>query len=86
MTTLAKQRNGEPTDAVGSSDLVATPAPKREMSMMMWYATEGGRKCPMCGRYAKQSELGNLGGWYDDGHVRTRITAYGHKEGYGCNK
>lgn len=55
-------------------------APK--MEMMQWYATEGGRKCPMCGRYAKAEDLGDLSRWIGN----ARVSAYGHIEGRGCNK
>lgn len=59
---------------------------KRELSMMAWLATEGGRKCPQCGRYAKQTELGYTGGLYEIGGVLTHISSYGHLPGYGCNR
>jgi len=59
-----------------------------ELTMLGWYATEGGRKCPECGRYAKPSELGFTGGFmYDkDGNRIGHISSYGHLPGYGCNK
>lgn len=47
-------------------------------------ATEGGRKCPLCGRYAKPKTLGNLS-FYTTGSVVARISMYGHLPGYGCN-
>jgi hypothetical protein len=56
------------------------------LGMMAWYATEGGRKCPMCGRYAKEAELGSLGGYFQMGRVTGYISAYGHLPGYGCNR
>ena len=56
-----------------------------EMGMMLWYATEGGRKCPMCGRYARARDLGNLS-FYTAGSVIARISMYGHLPGKGCNK
>lgn len=58
------------------------------MTMMEWYATEGGRKCPECGRYAKSSELGFTGGFmYDESGKRIgHIASYGHLPGFGCNK
>jgi len=60
--------------------------PKRELSMMAWLATEGGRKCPQCGRFAKADELGYTGGSYNIGGVLTHISSYGHLPGYGCNR
>jgi hypothetical protein len=56
-----------------------------QMGMMCWMATEGGRKCPQCGRYAKQETLGNLS-FYTTGSVVARISMYGHLPGYGCNQ
>lgn len=47
-------------------------------------ATEGGRKCPLCGKYAKPKTLGNLS-FYTTGSVVARISMYGHLPGYGCN-
>lgn len=32
----------------------AEPAPRR-LGMRAWLATEGGSKCPLCGRYAKEA-------------------------------
>ncbi len=58
---------------------------KHKMDMMTWYATEGGRKCPMCGRYARARDLGNLS-FYTSGSVIARISMYGHLPGKGCNK
>ena len=55
---------------------------KPKLSMMAWLATDGGRKCPMCGRYAKDTELGFIGG----SGPRIHISAYGHLPGFGCNK
>jgi hypothetical protein len=54
--------------------------------MMAWLATEGGRKCPQCGKYAKEAELGYTGGLYEIGGVLTHISSYGHLPGYGCNR
>ena len=56
------------------------------MDMMLWYATEGGRKCPMCGRYAKSAELGFLGGTVMQGASVIHLDAYGHLPGFGCHK
>jgi len=54
--------------------------------MMAWYATEGGRKCPACGKYAKASELGSTGGMVEIGGFLIHISSYGHLKGHGCNK
>jgi len=58
---------------------------RKQMGMMCWMATEGGRKCPQCGRYAKPETLGNLS-FYTTGSVVARISMYGHLPGFGCNK
>ena len=58
---------------------------KQKMGMMCWMATEGGRKCPMCGRYSKPETLGNLS-FYTTGRVVARISVYGHIPGHGCNQ
>ena len=55
---------------------------KPALPMMAWLSTEGGRKCPTCGRYAKESELGFVGSSGPGFH----ISAYGHLPGFGCNK
>ncbi len=60
----------------------ATGPPADGLSMSAWIATEGGRKCPMCNRYALASELGWVG---LSGHGIV-VDAYGHLPGYGCNK
>ncbi len=52
------------------------------MGFRAFMATEGGRKCPQCGKYAKSSELGNLSFNYKGG----RVSMYGHLPGFGCNK
>ena len=57
-----------------------------DMSYMLWMATEGGRKCPQCGRYAKAGEVGNLSFCYSDGVTSGRISMYGHLPGFGCNR
>ena len=68
------------------SPATGSVTPKRELSMMAWMATEGGRKCPQCGKYAKEAELGYTGGLYEIGGVLTHLSSYGHLEGYGCNR
>lgn len=50
--------------------------------MAVWYATEGGRKCPQCGRYAKSDELGWIG-IHAPGMI---VDMYGHLPGTGCNR
>ena len=62
---------------------VALPQP---CSVMAWLSTEGGRKCPACGKYAKAEELGYTGGYINAGGVIAHISSYGHLEGYGCNR
>ncbi len=56
--------------------------PKPPMSMMAFLATEGGRKCPQCGKFAKSEELGNISIPGPDYH----ISMHGHLPGFGCNK
>lgn len=56
--------------------------PAHGLDMMTWLHTEGGRKCPMCGRYAKPRELG----WIGASGPCIRVDAYGHLPGFGCNK
>lgn len=53
---------------------------------MAWLATEGGRKCPACGKYAKADELGYTGGTIMLSGVLAHISSYGHLPGYGCNR
>ena len=59
--------------------------PDHGMSFGLFMATEGGRKCPMCGKYAKRSELGNLSFKTEFPQGWAHITMYGHLPGYGCN-
>lgn len=66
---------------------IADPSDEKPiMGMMAWMATEGGRKCPQCGRYARPSELGSIGGRCSVGGNVTIISMYGHLPGFGCNK
>lgn len=51
------------------------------MPMMAWLSTDGGRRCPMCGRFAKEDQLGYVG--YSGSGFR--VSAYGHLPGFGCN-
>jgi len=53
-----------------------------KMSMMAWLATEGGRKCPQCGKYAKPDQLG----WNGMRTPNGIVDMWGHLDGYGCNK
>jgi hypothetical protein len=48
-------------------------------------ATEGGRKCPLCGKYAKREEIGNLSFETEFGQGWAHVSMYGHLPGYGCN-
>jgi hypothetical protein len=61
---------------------------KPKISTMTFMATEGGRKCPHCGRYAKFTELGWVGTHFTDprGLPSVILDSYGHLKGYGCNK
>ena len=66
-----------------------TPSPDAdEMPLSVWLATDRGRKCPQCGRYAKRSELGSLSFFFSDetGRRVGRVSLYGHLPGYGCNR
>lgn len=56
--------------------------PKMGLSFGAWLATAGGTRCPMCGKFAKPSDLGFIGGSGPNIHV----TAYGHLPGKGCNR
>ena len=71
----------------GGAVLDVTPSSdaSKQMGMICWLATEGGRKCPQCGRYAKPETLGNLS-FYTTGSIVARISMYGHLPGYGCNQ
>ena len=55
---------------------------KRELTFMEFISTEGGRKCPACGKYARTAELGFTGFSAPGIHV----SSYGHLPGFGCNK
>lgn len=85
--------NSIPTTARGNDDRTDAPLHKTvegaeahpQMSMMLWMATEGGRKCPQCGRYAKSETLGDLS-FSTTGAIVSRISMYGHLPGHGCNK
>jgi len=56
------------------------------MTMLMWISTEGGRKCPQCGRYASRGDLKDLSysARHDDGR-HTHVSMFGHAAGRGCN-
>ena len=63
--------------------LVALPEPSADtMSMGTWMATEGGRKCPQCGRYARREEIG----WTGFNSPKLCLDMYGHMPGFGCNQ
>lgn len=55
---------------------------RKAMSMMAYLSTDGGRRCPLCGRFAKPSELGDLSFSVPGG----RVSVYGHLPGFGCNQ
>ena len=81
--------NSDPTtDAPGvaSHDLLSVGGkPDHGMDYGTFMATEGGRRCPMCGKYAKKGTVGNLSFTADIGGGWTHISMYGHLPGYGCN-
>ncbi len=54
---------------------------ERHMTFGLFLATEGYRRCPQCGKYAKRDALGFIGGSGPGVHV----TMYGHLPGHGCN-
>lgn len=56
------------------------------LDFMTWMATEGGRKCPQCGRYAKTAELGNLSRFGEYRGGRVHVSVFGHLPGFGCNR
>ena len=60
---------------------LAPPAHPPRMGMMAYLATDGGRRCPQCGKWAKAKDLGNLSFSDECGTV----SMYGHKRGKGCN-
>jgi hypothetical protein len=59
--------------------------PDHGMDYGTFMATEGGRKCPMCGKYAKKGTVGNISFTADIGGGWAHISMYGHLPGYGCN-
>lgn len=59
---------------------------QQQLSFATWLATDGGRRCPQCGRFAKPTQLGSLGGRCTVGHATAYLSAYGHLPGFGCNK
>jgi len=61
---------------------VVRPRRKHDMSIATWMATEGGRKCPMCGRYSKAKDLG----WIGCNTPTLCLDMYGHLPGKGCNR
>ena len=71
---------------VASHDLLSVGGkPSHGMDYGTFMATEGGRRCPMCGKYAKKGTVGNLSFTADIGGGWTHISMYGHLPGYGCN-
>lgn len=55
------------------------------MNYATFMSTEGGRKCPMCGKYAKKGTVGNLSFTADIGGGWAHVSMYGHLPGHGCN-
>lgn len=54
---------------------------------MTWMASEGGRKCLLCGRYGKQQEMARIGPTCcNHGSVIVCGAKYGHLPGFGCRK
>jgi len=67
-----------------ASDL--NDASTRNVSYAQFLATHGGTRCPQCGRFAKQEELGNLSHNVQSGAGWAHVTMFGHLAGFGCNK
>lgn len=59
--------------------------PDHGMDYGTFMATEGGRKCLLCGKYAKKGTVGDLSFIADHGIGWSHISMYGHLPGYGCN-
>ena len=71
---------------VSSHDLLSVGGkPDHGMDYGTFMATEGGRKCPLCGKYAKRGTVGNLSFICRPGGAIIHISMYGHLPGYGCN-
>ena len=70
------------------SDTLEPMTDDAPMGMMLFFATEGGRKCPLCGRYARPGELGNLSHTFynAEGEWVGHVSRYGHLPGTGCNR
>jgi len=58
----------------------------KNMDYRTFMATEGGTKCPNCGRYAKAQELGNLSFNVKTETGYAHFSLFGHLKGFGCNK
>jgi len=58
------------------------------LTMYAWMATEGGRKCPVCGRYARQEDITSerVRIRNQDGQAVGSFTLVGHRRGAGCRK
>lgn len=57
-----------------------------DMDYGTFMATGGGRKCPLCGKYAKREEIGNLSFVANIGNGHAHVSMHGHLPGYGCNR
>jgi len=69
-------------DGVPLATAPCSAGPANGMGMMAWLATEGGRKCPQCGKYAKPEHLG----WNGLRAGSVIADRWGHLPGFGCNK
>lgn len=63
-----------------------TTTETNDMPFSVWLATEGGRRCPQCGKFANRSEVGNLSYFFRTETGTGHVSMYGHLPGYGCNK
>jgi hypothetical protein len=50
------------------------------MDMMTFLATEGGRRCPLCGRFSKPEQFG----WVGISSPTCVVDVYGHLGGCGA--
>lgn len=59
------------------------------LNMMQWYATDRGTRCPICGRFAKEADLGAfvaLEVLDGNGNVIQQYTALGHLDPAKCRR
>jgi len=74
-----------PNGVESSALLCVAGKPDHGMDFGTFMATEGGRKCPQCGKYAKKGTVGNLSFIAEIGNGLAHISMYGHLPGHGCN-